>query len=114
MISENIARYGLPSQLGPVSARPVVTSAQLTTLKAGSRIHCQAMVDSTVGTMNGSSRSARQVLEAEVLVHHQGKPQTSHHLQECRGDGVDEGVDHHLPEHRIVPIGDEIIEADEH
>ena len=34
-------------------------STQFTTLKAGSRIHCQAMVDSTVGTMNGSSSSAR-------------------------------------------------------
>ena len=59
MISENIARYGLPSQLGPGSAMPVAISAQLITLKAGSRIHCQAMVDSTVGTMNGSSSSAR-------------------------------------------------------
>jgi hypothetical protein len=35
------------------------TSSQLTTLKVGSRIHIQAIVESAVGTMNGSSRNAR-------------------------------------------------------
>ena len=38
---------------------PELTSVQLTTLKVGSRIHIQATVDSTVGTMKGSSRNAR-------------------------------------------------------
>ncbi len=50
----------MPSQLGPGGViSPLMTSTQVITLNAGSRIHCQAMVDSTVGTMNGSSSSAR-------------------------------------------------------
>ena len=59
MISENIARLGLPSQDGPGLAMPQRIRNQFTTLNDGSRIHIQAMVDSTVGTMNGSSMIAR-------------------------------------------------------
>ncbi len=59
MISENIASLGLPSQDGPGLAMPQRTRNQFTTLNDGSRIHIQAMVDSTVGTMNGSSMIAR-------------------------------------------------------
>ena len=39
--------------------QPSATSIRLTTLKAGSSIHSQATVLSTVGTMNGNSSSAR-------------------------------------------------------
>ena len=38
---------------------PSSTQSRLTTLKAGSSIHSQATVLSTVGTMNGSSSTAR-------------------------------------------------------
>ena len=38
---------------------PVFTSTQLMTLKVGSKIHIQATVLSTVGTMKGRSRKAR-------------------------------------------------------
>jgi hypothetical protein len=61
MMSENIARLGLPSQDGPGLAMPQRTRNQFTTLNDGSRIHIHAMVDSTVGTMNGSSMTARIV-----------------------------------------------------
>ena len=40
---------------------PRLRRNQFTGAKAGSRIHIQAIVDSTVGTMNGSSISARTV-----------------------------------------------------
>ena len=40
---------------------PQRTRNQFTTLNDGSRIHIQAMVDSTVGTMNGSSITARMM-----------------------------------------------------
>ena len=49
----------MPSQDGPGLAMPQRTRNQFTTLNDGSRIHIQAMVDSTVGTMNGSSMIAR-------------------------------------------------------
>src|SRR5207237_599619 len=52
---EPIARTGSPSQEGPGLGTPSATSSQLKTLKAGSRIHIQATVLNTVGTMNGSS-----------------------------------------------------------
>ena len=56
---EPIARTGLPSQEGPGFGTPSAIRNQLKTLKAGSRIHIQATVLNTVGTMNGSSISAR-------------------------------------------------------
>ena len=59
MMIETIASVGLPSQDGPGLGQPSATSSRLTTLKAGSSIHSHATVLSTVGTMNGSSSSAR-------------------------------------------------------
>ena len=59
MMIESIARIGLPSQDGPGFGTPAATSNQLSTLKAGSRIHIQATVLNTVGTMNGNSINAR-------------------------------------------------------
>ena len=56
---EIIARTGLPSQDGPGRGMPSPIKIRLTTLKAGSSIHIQATVLSTVGTMKGSSSSAR-------------------------------------------------------
>ena len=56
---EPIARSGLPSQEGPGLGTPSATRNQLSTLKAGSRIHIQATVLNTVGTMNGNSSNAR-------------------------------------------------------
>ena len=43
----------------PAWARRAPIRSQLTTLNAGSSIHIQATVLSTVGTMNGSSSTAR-------------------------------------------------------
>ena len=54
-----IARLGVPSQEGPGLGTPSLMRNQLKTLKAGSRIHIQATVLSTVGTMNGNSSTAR-------------------------------------------------------
>ena len=59
MMIENIANTGLPSQDGPGRGTPSSISSRLTTLKAGSSIHNQATVLSTVGTINGNSSSAR-------------------------------------------------------
>ena len=59
MMIETIASVGSPSQDGPGLGQPSATSMRLTTLKAGSSIHSQATVLSTVGTMNGNSSSAR-------------------------------------------------------
>jgi len=54
-----MARVALPSHEKVSLTRPEFTSDQLITLKVGSRIHIHATVESTVGTMNGSSRKAR-------------------------------------------------------
>ena len=51
----------MPSQDGPGFGKPSAIRNQLRTLNAGSRIHIQATVLSTVGTMNGSSSSARMM-----------------------------------------------------
>ena len=52
----------MPSQDGPGGLPPSPIQSRLTTLNAGSSIHSHATVLSTVGTMNGSSRSARTSL----------------------------------------------------
>ena len=44
---------------GRALARPSASRNQLSTLNAGSRIHIQATVLRTVGTMNGNSSNAR-------------------------------------------------------
>ena len=59
MMIEIIAMVGVPSQDGPVFARPLTTSRRLNRPMPGSRIHCHATVLSTVGTMNGSRSMAR-------------------------------------------------------
>ena len=59
MMIETIASVGSPSHDGPGFGQPSATMSRLTTLKAGSSIHSQATVLSTVGTINGSSSSAR-------------------------------------------------------
>ena len=56
---EAIASTGLPSHEGPGFGTPSASRNQLSTLKAGSRIHIQATVLRTVGTMNGKSSNAR-------------------------------------------------------
>ena len=48
-----------PVQDGPCSASPPWTSNQFTTLNVGSKIHIQAIVERTVGTIQGSSKAAR-------------------------------------------------------
>jgi hypothetical protein len=53
-------QVALPSQENPVLTAPVWTSTQLMMLNVGSKIHIQAIVLSTVGTMNGTAgRRAR-------------------------------------------------------
>ena len=105
----------MPSQLGPGSAMPVGHQRPVD--------HAEGGIEDPLpgdGRQHGrhderqQQQRARQVLEPEILVHHQREPEPADHLQERRGDGVDEGVDHHLPEHRVVPVGDEVVEADEH
>ena len=54
-----IASVELPSQENPLWMAPPCRSSQLMMLNVGSKIHIQAIVDSAVGTMNGSSRKAR-------------------------------------------------------
>ena len=56
---EAIASTGLPSHEGPGFGTPTASRNQLSTLNAGSRIHIQATVLRTVGTMNGNSSKAR-------------------------------------------------------
>ena len=56
---DTMARVALPSHEKVCVTRPVWRSVQLITLKVGSRIHIQATVERTVGTMKGSSKKAR-------------------------------------------------------
>src|SRR5213592_251255 len=59
MMIDTKASVALPSHEKFSVTRPVWRSVQLITLNVGSKIHIQATVDSTVGTMNGRSRRAR-------------------------------------------------------
>src|SRR5215212_9678231 len=59
MITITIAQKPSPTHDGPRSASPAWTSDQLITLKVGSKIHIQAIVESTVGTIQGSNSAAR-------------------------------------------------------
>ena len=94
--------------------RPVLSSVQLTTLKVGSRIHIQAMVLSTVGTMNGRSRKARARFlprNGWLMTRAMASPPTI--LSEGGDDGVDEGVAGHPPEDGVGASAAEVGEPDE-
>ena len=94
---------------------PQWTRNQLITLNEGSRIHIQAMVRSTVGTMNGSSITARiRFLNLNSWFITSASAESADHLQRRRGERIDKSVLGHLPEHRVVPVGDEVGQSDEH
>ena len=60
-MTETIASVGLPSHDGPCLTRSRNISNRLNRPMPGSKIHCHATVLSTVGTMKGSSNSARVI-----------------------------------------------------
>jgi len=61
MTTESSARSGSVSQSMPREVRPVWTSTQLITLKLELNIQSQAIVPSTVGTIQGRRMAARTV-----------------------------------------------------
>ena len=60
-MTETMASVGLPSHDGPCCMSPKYIRPRLNSPMPGSRIHCQATVLSTVGTMNGSRSTARAI-----------------------------------------------------
>src|ERR1700730_15035414 len=67
MMVDTTAGVAPRSHEKPVLTTPVLTSAQLITLKVGSKIHIQAIVLRIVGTMKGRSKKARTKLRARKL-----------------------------------------------
>ena len=91
------------ARTGRASASRAPTSSRLTTLKAGSSIHSQATVLSTVGTMNGSSSSARtRFFMRKCWFMASARPSPPTIFSSVATTGVDEGVDRHPPEDRVV------------
>src|SRR3954466_10053006 len=109
---EIIARVGLPSQDGPGRGMPSPISNRLTTLKAGSSIHIQATVLSTVGTMNGSSSNARTMFFMRKFWFIASARQSPPTIFSRVATRIDEGVNRDSPEHRVVEIGDEVLQSD--
>ena len=58
-MTADMASTPSPIQDGPTLINPLWTSSQLMTLKVGSKIHIQAIVLSTVGTIQGNRSEAR-------------------------------------------------------
>jgi hypothetical protein len=48
-----------------------------------------------------------------VLVHRQREAEPADHLQQCRRNGIDHGIDRDPPEDRVVEVGDEVSQTDE-